>query len=163
MERIDVYPSHLYQGFKLRPGLPYPFGATAVPGGVNFSIYSAHADYCVLVLFEKGAPQPYAEIPFRGLFQQPGSDEEIWGDFRVGNVFSMTVFDLDYENVEYGFRMDGPYPRAERGEPPPPPDPPDNEREVHAEGSGFDQLQKVLDELKQNHPDIGNFKLTVKL
>jgi len=117
MERIDVYPSHIYQGFKLRPGMPYPFGATAVPGGVNFSIYSASADYCVLVLFEKGAAQPYAEIPFRGLFQKPGTNEEIWGDFRVGNVFSMTVFGLDYEDVEYGYRMDGPYPRIERGEP----------------------------------------------
>ena len=99
------------------PGMPYPFGATAVPGGVNFSIYSANADYCVLVLFEKGASQPYAEIPFRGLFQKPGTNEEIWGDLRVGNVFSMTVFGLDYENVEYGYRMDGPYPRVERGQP----------------------------------------------
>ncbi len=117
MERIDVYPSHIYRGFDLRPGMPYPFGATAVPGGVNFSIYSATADYCVLVLFEKGAAQPYAEIPFRGLFKKPGTNEEIWGDFRVGNVFSMTVFGLDYEDVEYGYRMDGPYPRVERGQP----------------------------------------------
>ena len=30
-------------------------------------------------------------------------------EFRLGNVFSMIVFDLDYENIEYGFRMDGPY------------------------------------------------------
>ena len=30
-------------------------------------------------------------------------------EFRIGNVYAMTVFDLDYENVEYGFRMDGPF------------------------------------------------------
>ena len=54
MERIDIYPTHIYQGYKLRPGRAYPFGATLVPGGVNFSIFSRHASYCVLVLFEKG-------------------------------------------------------------------------------------------------------------
>ena len=32
-----------------------------------------------------------------------------YASFRIGNVFSMIVFDLDYENVEYGFRMDGPF------------------------------------------------------
>jgi glycogen operon protein len=73
-----------------------PFGATLVPGGVNFSIYSSRATCCSLVLFEKGQAQPQAEIPF--------PDE-----FRIGNVFAMVVFDLDYENVEYGYRMDGPY------------------------------------------------------
>jgi isoamylase len=117
MERIDVYPTHAYEGFKLRPGRPCPFGATPVPGGVNFSIFSRHAYYCVLVLFEKGTSEPLVEIPFRGLFQKPETGEPFWGDFRVGNVFAMAVFDLDYENIEYGFRMDGPGPRVERGRP----------------------------------------------
>jgi glycogen operon protein len=117
MERIDVYPTHIHHGFALRPGRPYPFGATLVPGGVNFSVFSRHADYCVLVLFEKGMPQPLAEIPMRGLFQKPETKDLVWGDFRIGNVFAVTVFDLDYENIEYGFRMDGPGPRTDRGEP----------------------------------------------
>jgi glycogen operon protein len=117
MERIDVYPTHMYEDFKLRPGRVQPFGATLVPGGVNFSVFSRHADYCVLVLYETSASQPFAEIPFRGVFQKPDTAEPFWGDFRVGNVFAMTVFDLDYENIEYGFRMDGPGPRLERGQP----------------------------------------------
>jgi glycogen operon protein len=96
MERVDAYPTHEIQGYKLRPGKPLPFGATFVPGGVNFSVYSSHATACTLVLFDKGEPQPKAEIPF--------PDE-----FRIGNVYAMTVFDLDYENVEYGYRMDGPF------------------------------------------------------
>jgi glycogen operon protein len=29
--------------------------------------------------------------------------------FRVGNVFAMTVFDLDVDNLEYGYRMEGPF------------------------------------------------------
>jgi len=95
-DRVDVYPTHDHQGYKLRVGKPFPFGATFVPGGVNFSIYSSHATSCSLVLFAKGEAQPAVEIPF-----QDG--------FRIGNVFTMIVFDLDVENIEYGYRMTGPY------------------------------------------------------
>ncbi len=95
MERIDIHPTHNYSNFKLRRGKPFPFGATLVPGGVNFSIFSSHATSCTLVLFKKHAAKPMVEIPF---------PEE----FRIGNVYCMVVFDLDYENLEYGYRMDGP-------------------------------------------------------
>lgn len=95
MERIDIHPTHSYESFKLRLGRPQPFGATIVPGGVNFSIFSSHATSCSLVLFKKHAKAPLVEIPF--------PDE-----FRIGNVYCMVVFDLDYENLEYGYRMDGP-------------------------------------------------------
>ena len=95
-KRIDFYPTHRYEQFKLRPGKPFPFGATLVPGGVNFSVFSSHATSCTLVLFEKDAPEPMAEIPF------PDS-------FRIGNVWCMVVFELDCETIEYGYRMDGPF------------------------------------------------------
>ena len=116
MERIDVYPTHRYQDFRIRPGRPHPFGASLVPGGVNFSVFSQHATNCTLVLFERGAPQPMVEIPFRGMFQQVDKDGSAWLDLRIGNVFTMTVFDLDYENIEYGFRMDGPGSDQEQGQ-----------------------------------------------
>jgi glycogen operon protein len=80
----------------LRPGKPFPFGASLASGGINFSIFSSHAVSCTLVLFEKGAAEPLAEIPF------PDS-------FRIGHVWSMMVFDLDAETIEYGYRMDGPF------------------------------------------------------
>jgi len=96
MERIDIHPTHTYGDFKLRRGRPFPFGATLVPGGVNFSIFSSHAKSCTLVLFIKHGSEPMGEIPF--------PDE-----FRIGNVFSMVVFELDYEDIEYGYRMDGPF------------------------------------------------------
>jgi glycogen operon protein len=95
MIRVDTYPTHEYQGFKLRPGKPLPFGATIVPSGVNFSIFSRSASSCELVLYKKHEKEPFAIIPF-------------FREFRIGNVFSMVVFDLDYENIEYGYRMDGP-------------------------------------------------------
>jgi isoamylase len=94
MERIDIHPTHDYGAFKLRRGKPFPFGATLIPGGVNFSIFSSHATSCTLVLFQKHAAEPMAEIPF---------PEE----FRIGNVYCMVVFGLDYEDIEYGYRMDG--------------------------------------------------------
>lgn len=95
MERIDIHPTHNYGDFKLRLGRPQPFGATIVPGGINFSIFSSHATSCSLVLFKKHAKEPFAEIPF---------PEE----FTIGNVYCMVVFDLDYEDLEYGYRMAGP-------------------------------------------------------
>ena len=94
--RIDIYPTHRHGDFWLRAGRPFPFGASFVPGGVNFSIFSRYASQCTLVLFHQGASEPFGEIPF--------PDE-----FRIGHVFAMVVFGLDYENVEYAYRMDGPY------------------------------------------------------
>ncbi len=117
MERIDVYPTHSYKGFVIRPGRPYPFGASLVPGGVNFSIFSQYAANCTLVLFEKGEAQPLVEIPFRGMFRKIGKKDSSWLELRIGNVFTMTLFELDYENIEYGFRMDGPGPKVEPGQP----------------------------------------------
>ncbi|MEO1762044.1 MAG: glycogen debranching protein GlgX [Cyanobacteria bacterium J06629_18] len=95
IERIDIHPTHTKEKFKLRCGKPFPFGATLIPGGVNFSIFSRHSTSCTLVLFDKNSPKPMAEIPFPK-------------EFQIGNVYCMVVFGLDYENIEYGYRMDGP-------------------------------------------------------
>ena len=94
--RIDYYPTHEDNGFRFRRGRPLPFGATMVPNGVNFSVFSSAATACTLVLFRKGDAKPMVEIPF---------PEE----FRVGSVYSMIVFDLDYDRLEYGYRVDGPW------------------------------------------------------
>lgn len=96
MIRVDSYPTHEKDGIKYRIGKVLPYGASIVPNGVNFSIFSKYATSCELVLFKKREKEPYAVIPF--------PDE-----FRIGDVFSMIVFDVDYENIEYGYRMDGKY------------------------------------------------------
>ncbi|PJF27378.1 MAG: glycogen debranching enzyme, partial [Phototrophicales bacterium] len=96
MDRIDFYPTHQYEGYALRAGQVFPFGATIVPGGINFSIFSSHATSCTLVLFRKGEPKPMVEIPF-------------FDEFRIGNVYAMTVFNLNPEEIEYGYRFDGPW------------------------------------------------------
>ncbi|MBR3623467.1 MAG: glycogen debranching protein GlgX [Selenomonadaceae bacterium] len=94
--RIDLHPTDTYGEFKMRPGLVLANGAHLVPGGVNFSIYSSGATSCELVLFHSGEREPYAVIPFPE-------------GYRVGAVFAMIVYDLDFEDLEYGFRMDGEY------------------------------------------------------
>jgi isoamylase len=96
LQAIDVYPTHHEHGYDLRVGRPFPFGATTVPGGVNFSVFSSAATSCTLVLFDKGCPQPKAEITFPA-------------GFRIGHTWAMTVFNLDVETMEYGYRMDGPW------------------------------------------------------
>ena len=96
MQRVDLFPTHEYDGLKLRTGRPYPFGATVIGNAVNFSVYSRYATDCTLVLFHNHEEEPFVEIPF-------------FKEFKLGNVFSMMVFDLDYENIEYGYRMDGPF------------------------------------------------------
>ena len=96
MQRVDLFPTHEYKGLKLRTGRPYPFGATVMGNAVNFSVYSRYATDCTLVLFHNHEPEPFVEIPFQK-------------EFKMGNVFSMMVFDLDFENIEYGYRMDGPW------------------------------------------------------
>ncbi|HEV3360991.1 MAG TPA: glycogen debranching protein GlgX, partial [Pseudonocardiaceae bacterium] len=71
------------------------FGATLVPGGVNFSVFSGPASAVTVVLFKQGEKLPMAEIP-------------IPDEFRIGRVWSITVFGLDYEDLEYGYRVTGP-------------------------------------------------------
>lgn len=95
-DRIDSEPTHSYHGYQLRAGKPYSFGASFAPDGVNFAVFSRYATSCTLVLFERGESTPFVEIPF---------PEE----FKVGNVFTMIVFGLNYETLEYGFRMGGVY------------------------------------------------------
>lgn len=96
LNRIDIYPTHRHGDLWLRAGRPQPLGATIVPGGINFAVFSRFAGSCTLVLFHKGESRPFVEIPF------PDS-------FRIGHVWAMIVFGLDTENIEYGYRMDGPH------------------------------------------------------
>lgn len=94
--RIDGYPTRIYRGMRIREGKSLPFGATIVSGGVNFSIFSKNAKSVELVLYKRGEALPFAVIPFPK-------------EYRIGSVWSMIVFDLDYETLEYGYRVDGEY------------------------------------------------------
>lgn len=94
--RIDTYPTRQIDGLGVRRGDAIPFGASLAPRGVNFSIFSRHAESVTLVLYRPGERVSFAELPFPL-------------EFRIGDVWAMTVFDLDIDDMEYTFRVDGPW------------------------------------------------------
>ena len=78
-------------------GSAQPFGATVTAtGGINFALYSAHGERCVLVLFRRGAAEPLVEITM-----PPES--------RMGHVFALHIEGLDPNQIEYAYRVTGPY------------------------------------------------------
>lgn len=92
----QLKPIDTVNGFQIRPGFFREFGAVAIPGGVNFTIHTHGATSCELLLFHRKAEEPYAVIPFPE-------------NYRIGFCYSMIVFDLDIEEFEYAYRLDGPY------------------------------------------------------
>ncbi|MBK8908745.1 MAG: glycogen debranching protein GlgX [Rhodospirillales bacterium] len=80
---------------KLRvwPGRPYPRGATWDGSGVNFSLFSEHAEKVELCLFDRSGARETARIPL------PEYTDEVWHgylpDIRPGQA--------------YGYRVHGPY------------------------------------------------------
>ena len=93
---IHLIPMDTIAGFEVRPGFYEINGATAIPGGVNFTVHSHNATGIELLLFKRGEDRPYAILPFPN-------------HYRIGNVYSMIVFKLNIEEFEYAFRVDGPY------------------------------------------------------
>jgi len=95
-ERFHIRPIDEINGFKVRPGLYEQNGATAIPSGVNFTVPTNGGTGVELLLFKSREDEPYAVIPFPETY-------------RIGNVYSMIVFDLNIEDFEYAYRVDGPY------------------------------------------------------
>ena len=83
-------------GYLVRPGMFETNGATPLPVGVNFTVHTSGGTSCELLLFHRGEEVPYAVLPF--------PDE-----YRIGDVYSMIVFGLDIEELEYAYRVDGPW------------------------------------------------------
>lgn len=91
-----LLPLDVVEGFKIRPGFFRMYGACVASNGVSFTIISHGATRCTLLLFKPQAPKPYARIPF------PDS-------YRIGDTYSMLVFDIKPDEFEYAFSFDGPY------------------------------------------------------
>lgn len=96
MSKIHMVPMDVIEGFEVRPGMYEVNGATAIPCGVNFTVYSYGATACELLLFRNMEEEPYAVIPFPE-------------NYKIGKVYSMIVFGLNINDFEYAYRMDGPY------------------------------------------------------
>lgn len=91
-----LQPLDVVEEFKIRPGFFRMYGACVASNGVSFTINSHGATRCTLLLFKPQAPKPYARIPF------PDS-------YRIGDTYSMLVYDIKPDEFEYAFSFDGPY------------------------------------------------------
>lgn len=91
-----LLPLDVVERFKIRPGFFRMYGACVASNGVSFTINSHGATRCTLLLFKPQAPKPYARIPF------PDS-------YRIGDTYSMLVYDIKPDEFEYAFSFDGPY------------------------------------------------------
>lgn len=96
ISRIHMEPMDVINGFEVRPGMYEVNGATAIPCGVNFTVYSYGATSCELLLFKRMEAEPYAVLKFPE-------------NYKIGKVYSMIVFGLNVHDFEYAYRMDGPY------------------------------------------------------
>ena len=61
----------------------------------EFYSATSNGTSCDLLLFHPEEEEPYAIIPF------PKS-------YKIGDVYSMIVYDLKSEDFEYAYRVDGP-------------------------------------------------------
>lgn len=75
------------------PGLPWPMGATLTGDGVNFAVFSAHAERIELCLFTPDGRRETARMALQD------RDGDVW-HIHVGGLTAGTV---------YGFRAHGPY------------------------------------------------------
>ncbi|MEO5374784.1 MAG: glycogen debranching protein GlgX [Alphaproteobacteria bacterium] len=80
-------------GWAISPGVPYPLGATWDGRGVNFALFSAHAEKVELCLFDSHGRHEEARIAL------PEYTDQVWHgylpDARPGQL--------------YGYRVHGPY------------------------------------------------------
>ncbi len=97
-QKYHLVPFDHVDGYDIRPGFYDINGATAIPGGVNFTVHTYYGTAVELLLYPRGESEdkPFAVIPFPP-------------HYRIGNVFSMIVFGINIYDFEYAYHVDGPY------------------------------------------------------
>ncbi len=86
---------------RVQPGKPYPLGATWDGNGVNFALFSAHAEKVVLCLFDKKGTKETHRIAITE------NTNEVWHvylpDVRPGQLYGYRVY--GHYAPEHGFRF----------------------------------------------------------
>jgi Type II secretory pathway, pullulanase PulA and related glycosidases len=80
------------KSFEVGKGLPYPLGATALDGAVNFALVSAHATSVSLCLYDRESEKLLEEIQL-----SPQTN-------RTGNVWHISVKNIK-SNIVYAYRI----------------------------------------------------------
>jgi isoamylase len=92
MTPLPTLPARL-TGYATAPGRPWPMGASFDGDGVNFAVFSAHAERIDLCLFSPDGRKELTRLPFTE------RDGDVW-HLHVGGLHPGTL---------YGFRAYGPY------------------------------------------------------
>jgi len=79
--------------YRMEPGAVYPLGATVIDSGVNFALFSAHAEKVELCIFDEHGHQELKR------FALPQCEHNIWHGFLKGAKVGLV----------YGYRVYGPY------------------------------------------------------
>ncbi|MDX9834185.1 MAG: glycogen debranching protein GlgX [Desulfobulbus sp.] len=79
----------------LKPGSPMPYGSTVTPEGINFALFSRHAEAVTLVIAAGDRPE-WTEFPLDPVHHRTG---EVWHALLAGVP----------EDLRYGYRLSGPY------------------------------------------------------
>lgn len=79
--------------FSIEPGCAYPLGATVNETGVNFSLFSAHAEKVELCVFDESGQQELHR------FNLPFCENHVWHGYLKGAKAGLV----------YGYRVYGPY------------------------------------------------------
>ena len=98
---VAITPMGRIGRYWVRPGRFEVHGATAVAGGVNFTVHTHFGTSCELLLFHKDQDEPFDILRFPR-------------EYRIGDVYSMIVFGLNIEEFEYAYRIDGPWDPQDR-------------------------------------------------
>lgn len=80
--------------FRVRKGTPLPLGVTKENESINFSIVAPNCEVCKLVLLHKKN-------------SKEDQDVLIPSEYRFGDVYSIVIEDLPYEEYEYVYELDG--------------------------------------------------------
>jgi len=88
-------PLQEINGYLVRPGFYRMRGAFETKNGVSFTVSSHGAISAELLLYEPHGAEPKVVIP-------------IPEEYRIGDTYSILVYDIKIQDFEYAYRFDGP-------------------------------------------------------
>lgn len=95
LQGAALCPLQEINGYLVRPGFYRMRGAFETKNGVSFTVSSHGATSAELLLYEPHGIEPKAVIP-------------IPEEYRIGDTYSILVFDIKIQDFEYAYRFDGP-------------------------------------------------------
>ena len=81
--------------FTVKAGSPLPLGSSVTPQGINFALFSRHAEAVTLVVADDQQRQAWVDVPL---------DPAI---HKTGDIWHILLCDAPLD-LRYGYRLQGP-------------------------------------------------------